>query len=1122
MTEEAVPAGGALPVDGTDVLAVLVTRPDQANPALPTTDGLAALQSILLQQPPPGIAVVAHVGDTPPEPLELDATETLVVQVHVPDATNFGQAVEQALESLAVQQIPGAARASWLWLVHDDMVMMPGALATMLILGRTSGSIAAIGPKQVSYQRPDRLLELGIKATGSARRVEDIEIDEIDQGQYDSRSDVLAVGTAGMLTRKSAWERVGGLDPALGPFGDGLEYGQRLRRAGNRVVVAPQAKALHRQASHNIGADASNSFEDRRAAQLYNWVVSESVWLLPLLLLWLPILTLGRVLGRLVTKEPRLALAEAGAYFKLVGKSGAILRARKRLASVSTVPRSTLRQMHAGPGDIMRARRMRRKVATQKKLGGPVLDAQALAARRTYRIRSAAALVTVLVGSGLLAAFTWRAFTGGPVGALWGDLPTRWGSLASQALSGWQVTGDGAAGPASSKLLPLTLLSAPFALLGISPGAVGQWVMYLALPLAAASGWALAATFTRSIPLRVALSLAWLGGLPLLTVLIRGDLAQTLAYVALPWVLIGIWRGRGRVRALRLRSVSDVIAWPRPDYLSWFALAGIALLFVAPAAPVLLGVALLFAIVVVLRARKEPLDKSAPQTSSARWGPKVGLAVAFLPALVWVLPELVARVSWSSPAQFWVWLAGGMQVGTDLPAWWAFLAGSPVDPTAFVADAKPTWLAVISLAAGGTVLVLTVARFLFLLFRGRDADRARLTWAGALLFVALLALAGATSVTLLSSGTQVSPLLMGVALLLFLVVLPSLSGQPEIASKAAELRHKTGAVATYRAAVGTAISLASLVTMGVVLGLGPLQANSTGEPSSFALAPVGDQGFPLIAAEAQESPRQARVLSLSKSSGTLNASLLRGSGVQLADLLMQEPLLDGQNTEALLDADSELALAATVLASGIRSDGAELVAQHAVDIVLLASGSEDQGKIANVLDASEGLERIGSIESGSMWRVRPDGARPSRVTVTSGEAISEVDSEVVQVDTDIAVKEQGTLRLAETKDAAWTAWFNGEKLTQVGGEDWATEFAIPAGEGRLQVRYQEAYVSWWVGASAALLVILGVSAIPWRSRPARLRVADPEGEEPVLANSESVGEQEALEPDLPSVSGGDA
>ena len=1094
----------ALPVDGTDVLAILVTRPDPSAPDSPTPDGLVALQSVLHQQPPPGIVVVAHVGRTPPAPLDVSAPETMLVQVHVPGAQNFGQAVAEALDEPAVKNIPGTMRVRWFWLVHDDMAAMPGALASMLTLGRTSGSIAAIGPKQVSYENPDRLLELGIQATASGRRIFDMQLDEIDQGQYDSRLDVLAVGTAGMLVRESAWRETGGLDDALGPFGDGLEFGRRLRRAGHRVAVAPQAKVLHRQRSHQVGEEAKGSFEARRVAQLYNWVVHEPLWRLPLLLLWLPLLTLSRVVARLATKEPRLALSEASAYLQLIGKTGAALRARRRLASVAAVPRSTVRQMDAGSTEVMRARRLKRRVANQKKLGGPVLDQGALAARRTYRIRSASALVAVLIVTALVAVFTWRSFNGGPIGALWGDLPSKWSTLAAQALSGWQVSGDGLAAPASAKLLPLTLLSAPFALFKVAPAQVAIWSSYLVLPLAVLSGWAAVSSFTRSIPLRVAGALVWGFALPLLFVLTRGDLPQALAYVALPWVVVGVWRGRGRSEQVRLLGVSDVTATPRPDYLAWFAAAGIALLFVAPAAPLLLLVTIIGGVGVALTGKR------------ISW---LGLTIATLPALVWVLPELVSRASWSTPQQFWVWFAGGVSAGADQGAWWEFLSGSPISPAALTAGLP--W-SLVSLAGGAATLVLALGAFLVVALRRHCLSTARFVGAGLALAGSLAAFAGAALVTQASGGGQVSPLLLGLALLLLLVALAAVSGEVKIASKASERRHVAGSAVFLRATGGALLSLASAASVAAVVVTGPLHGEPADSPdvagpldfvaADFAVRPVGDQGFPLIAAQSQESPRQARVLSLSKTSGTLEASLLRGRGVQLADLLLQSPYLAEENESAALEAERELALAAAVLASGIRGDGAELIAEHAIDIVLLSSGSENQGEIANILDATEGLERIGTIESGSMWRVRPEGTRPSRVTLVSGEKSPEVDSHVVEVDTELVVPAEAVLRLAEAKDQGWRATFDGTQLEQVEQDGWATEFLIPAGEGRLQIRYAPPYVPWWIAVSALLLVVLAVSAIPWRARPASLQaVAGLESAEE--ETSEAPETQETEEPE---------
>src|SRR5690606_41840409 len=85
--------------------------------------------------------------------------------------------------------------------------------------------------------------------TPLGRRMTGIDDDEIDQGQHDARDDVLAVGLAGALVRRTVWQELGGTDPEYGPFGDGLDLCRRARLAGHRVRVVPSAVVRHAQAS---------------------------------------------------------------------------------------------------------------------------------------------------------------------------------------------------------------------------------------------------------------------------------------------------------------------------------------------------------------------------------------------------------------------------------------------------------------------------------------------------------------------------------------------------------------------------------------------------------------------------------------------------------------------------------------------------------------------------------------------------------------------------------------------------------------------------------------------------------------------------------------------------------
>lgn len=181
---------------------------------------------------------------------------------YAPSGTGFGAAVTIGLEA--------APKSAWIWLLHDDCAVQESTLAALLDEALIDERTAIVGPKVREWPSLRRLLEVGITLSGTAVRVTGLEPGEPDAGQHDRARDVLAVGTAGMLIRRDAWEDLGGFDDTLKLYFDDLDLGWRAARAGYRVRTAPKAVIFHAEASargsRRQSAGDVGAAEQRRAA----------------------------------------------------------------------------------------------------------------------------------------------------------------------------------------------------------------------------------------------------------------------------------------------------------------------------------------------------------------------------------------------------------------------------------------------------------------------------------------------------------------------------------------------------------------------------------------------------------------------------------------------------------------------------------------------------------------------------------------------------------------------------------------------------------------------------------------------------------------------------------------
>lgn len=146
-----------------------------------------------------------------------------------------------------------------LWILHDDLELTPDSLHRMLVeVSRAPMADVAfptlLRPAMRNY--PEFIEEQGqTLSTTGARVLPVVDRGDIDQHQGEPVR-VLGGSTAGMFISLAAWRRVGGFDPAVPLFRDGVEFGWRANEAGLVVRTAPSCAIHHRQAGRGWARDS--------------------------------------------------------------------------------------------------------------------------------------------------------------------------------------------------------------------------------------------------------------------------------------------------------------------------------------------------------------------------------------------------------------------------------------------------------------------------------------------------------------------------------------------------------------------------------------------------------------------------------------------------------------------------------------------------------------------------------------------------------------------------------------------------------------------------------------------------------------------------------------------------
>ncbi len=938
---------------------------------------------------------------------------------------------------------------SWLWILDGAAAPSLTCLEELERVLEQDPTVGLVGTKHLALKDVEcpasRLVDLGLSLTHSHRLLTSVDPGEIDQGQTDWRSEVLAVTTPGLLVKAQTFEKLHGLDPALTAPWDDIDFSQRVWRSGERVKVVPSALT---RVPHDF-LTRSHDFR-YRSSQVLSLLKFRSLPLALLTLLFLPFVTLGRMARAITHHDARAVGHEFLACLRVFAKAPGVLARSNRAASRARMSRKRMSALY-----------MPRKVAMRERIDAWWMamfadDDRTRMIRRTswgiagtrhglddadYGRHTTWTVVVALVSlaGGL---FALRSLFG--EGTLRGDYYRPLSANASDnwdiVTSAWLPAGLGASGPTD-------LLARVGALIPVSGASVSAWILLTGIALSAIAAWYASGTITRSVVVRVLATLVWVLSPAFVSAVLEGRWPLMLLGVAVPLAGLFFARAVGLPHKVSQASIPAAA-------MAGFLVAVISLVQGALAVLFLLGAAFVAPLV--------------PGRRKRLWW--VALPTLFLH--LGALPDYLAR-----PETLLV--NAGMPLAFETPETVRLLFLTPAsgDPVARMLGVSPSWWTFLALLVPVMIAVIATLGAVFLRHTAGIVGR-----------VSALALAGAVALAWASQRTVVGfdgPVPYTAYPGAALMVASGAAIVGLICVGDAVVRRSHAPIRGARKAVSFAVQGLCLALAIACAGLWLVKGHGALEVERAAGSDI-----PQVAVDSALGPDRTRTLVLHEDSrGEVQASLVNGALMSVDDSSAAYETLRAREAERGPDTDeADAALAhtlASTLGSGTGAEGEARLADFAIGYVAVTGDSATQARLYEELAAAPQLDFVTSSDAGGLWRV--SGASPrARLVDASGDGgeMTTLSSERTRVAG--TVEPSGTdrtLELAVRHDTHWTAALDGTELEPTTVDTWMQGFTVPAGaRGRLEVTYRND-----LQAGAGILAVIGLIvcalvAVPRKTR----------------------------------------
>jgi hypothetical protein len=133
---------------------------------------------------------------------------------------------------------------TYVWALRERARPRPHALLNLVQDTERVGASVA-GSKILDAAQPTRLVSVGYATDVFCAPFTGLEDDELDQQQYDVIRDVSSVAGVSMLIRRDLYRGLRGIDPHMAPSAAAIDFCNRARLRGARVVAIPSSEVVY-------------------------------------------------------------------------------------------------------------------------------------------------------------------------------------------------------------------------------------------------------------------------------------------------------------------------------------------------------------------------------------------------------------------------------------------------------------------------------------------------------------------------------------------------------------------------------------------------------------------------------------------------------------------------------------------------------------------------------------------------------------------------------------------------------------------------------------------------------------------------------------------------------------